>query len=192
LGAIVPTSGDIEISNMTPLDAINRWPGAISYVPQETFIIEGTVRENITLGYKSEQFSDDQVKLSLRKAQLESFIQTLPEGINTQVGEQGTRLSGGQKQRLGIARALVTNPKLLVLDEATSALDAETENLMSLAIQSLKGHVSVVIVAHRLSTVKNADQLIYLDNGAIRAAGTFEELRFQIPEFDNQSKLLGL
>jgi len=192
LGAIVPTSGEIKISNTTPLDAINRWPGAISYVPQETFIIEGTVRENITLGYRSEQFSDNQVELSLQKAQLESFIQTLPEGVNTQVGEQGTRLSGGQKQRLGIARALVTNPKLLVLDEATSALDAETENLMSLAIQRLKGQVSVIIVAHRLSTVKNADRLVYLDSGVIRAIGTFEELRIQIPEFDNQSKLLGL
>ena len=192
LGAIVPTSGEIKISNMAPLDAISRWPGAISYVPQETFIIDGTIRENITLGYESAQFSDSQIELSLQKAQLEAFISTLPEGLSTQVGEQGTRLSGGQKQRLGIARALVTNPKLLVLDEATSALDAETENLMSLAIQQLKGQVSVIIVAHRLSTVKNADQLVYLDNGVIRAKGIFEELRNLIPEFDNQSKLLGL
>jgi ATP-binding cassette, subfamily B, bacterial PglK len=192
LGVIEPNSGEISISGLSPLSAISRWPGAISYVPQETFVIEGTIRENITLGYADNQITDTRVIAAIQKAQLSTFINTLPDGIDTQVGEQGTRLSGGQRQRLGIARALVTNPKLLVLDEATSALDAETEHAMTHSIQELKGNTTVIIVAHRLSTVMNADQLIYLDNGLIRATGSFDELRSQIPEFDNQSKLLGL
>jgi ABC-type multidrug transport system fused ATPase/permease subunit len=144
------------------------------------------------LGYEPWQVSSKQLSLAIEKAQLEGFVRNLHEGLETKVGELGTRLSGGQKQRLGIARALVTNPKILVLDEATSALDAETENEMSKAIQELRGSVTIIMVAHRLSTVKNADRIIYLDSGVIRAIGNFEELRSAIPEFDNQAKLLGL
>jgi ATP-binding cassette subfamily C protein len=192
LGINEPKSGEILISGESPLNAINIWPGAMSYVPQETYIIEGTIRENITLGYEKNQISDEQIYSAIKRAQLDKFVLALEEGIETQVGEYGTRLSGGQKQRLGIARAIVTNPKLLVLDEATSSLDAETEFLMSQAIQELRGAATIIIVAHRLSTVKNADQLIYIDNGLIKAIGTFDQLKSKIPEFDNQTKLLGL
>jgi ATP-binding cassette, subfamily B, bacterial PglK len=192
LGVIEPSSGDILISNLHPLKCIEQWPGAISYVPQETFIVEGTIEENIKLGYLPIQITKEKVDLAIQKSQLGMFVETLPSGLDTQLGEDGIRLSGGQKQRLGIARGLVTNPKILVLDEATSALDAETENEMSKAIQEMKGLVTVIIVAHRLSTVKKADQIIYLDNGAIRAIGSFEEIRNAVPDFDNQAKLLGL
>jgi ABC-type bacteriocin/lantibiotic exporter with double-glycine peptidase domain len=113
-------------------------------------------------------------------------------GLETQVGERGTRMSGGQRQRLGIARALFTKPKLLVLDEATSALDGETEAAISQAIQELRGNVTVIMIAHRLSTVRNADSVIYMDKGKVIAIGTFEEVRAKVPDFDRQAKLMGL
>jgi ATP-binding cassette, subfamily B, bacterial PglK len=109
-----------------------------------------------------------------------------------QVGERGTKLSGGQRQRIGIARALLTEPKILILDEATSALDAITENEITNAITQLKGVVTVVVIAHRLSTVKNADKIIYLENGQVKAVGSFEDVRRKIPDFDRQAELMGL
>ena len=121
-----------------------------------------------------------------------SLIDSSPQGLETQVGERGTQLSGGQRQRLGIARALLTNPSLLVLDEATSALDAQTELLISDSIQKLKGKVTLIMVAHRLSTVRNADQVLYIDNGQVVARGTFEEVRTLVPNFDAQAELMGL
>ena len=108
------------------------------------------------------------------------------------MGERGARVSGGQRQRLGIARALFTKPKLLVLDEATSALDAETEANVAAAIQSLRGSTTVVMIAHRLATVRSADLVVYLDQGRALAMGTFEEVRAQVPDFDHQANLLGL
>ena len=119
-------------------------------------------------------------------------MQTLPNGINSQVGELGAKLSGGQRQRLGIARAMFTSPKLLVLDEATSSLDAETEESISRAIQNLRGSVTVIIVAHRLSTVREANLVLYMANGGILARGSFEEVRKMVPDFDRQAKLMGV
>jgi ABC-type multidrug transport system fused ATPase/permease subunit len=128
----------------------------------------------------------------LEIAQLADFVRSLPEGLDTQVGDRGAKLSGGQRQRLGIARALITNPKLLVFDEATSALDGQSELDVSDAIQNLKGSATVVMIAHRLSTVRNADQVIYMDGGKIIARGTFEEVRAKVNDFDKQAKLMGL
>jgi ABC-type bacteriocin/lantibiotic exporter with double-glycine peptidase domain len=115
-----------------------------------------------------------------------------PSGLDTLVGENGSKLSGGQRQRLGIARSLFTNPSLLVLDEATSALDAETEKLVSDWIKTLKGKVTVITVAHRLSTVRTADLVVYVGNGAIESVGTFDEIRNSVSNFDTQAKLMGL
>jgi ATP-binding cassette, subfamily B, bacterial PglK len=192
LGVFPPSDGKIKISGYEPLDAIARFPGSMSYVPQEVFISNGTIRENVSLGYPFNSDDEGQILLALKKAQLLDFVNSLPEGLATKVGENGANLSGGQRQRLGIARALFTRPKFLVLDEATSALDSEAEKMVSEAIQNLKGEVTLILIAHRLSTVRNADLVVYLENGMLRAHGTFEELRNLVPDFNVQAKLMGL
>ena len=192
LGVLNPSSGEIRISGEIVSQVVAKWPGSVSYVPQEVVVINGTVRENIILGFGDSQGYDQQVWRCLEIANLKSYVEELPKGLNTEIGDSGIILSGGQRQRLGIARALFTNPKLLVLDEATSALDAETEDMISRALIQLKGETSLVIVAHRLSTVRNADLVIYMERGEIQAAGTFAEVRMAVPNFDKQAKLMGL
>jgi ABC-type multidrug transport system fused ATPase/permease subunit len=192
LGVLKPSSGDVRISDLEPLAAISRWPGAISYVPQDVVISNGTIRENIAMGFPIEVASDELVWDALEIAQLTEFVKSLPLGLDTPVGERGTKISGGQRQRLGIARAMFTKPKLLVLDEATSSLDGQTEADISDAIQRLKGMVTVVLIAHRLSTVRNASLVVYMTNGEIVARGTFEEVRKAVPDFDHQAQLMGL
>jgi ABC-type bacteriocin/lantibiotic exporter with double-glycine peptidase domain len=155
-------------------------------------VINGSVRENISLGFENSEKFDDQVWKCLETANLREYVEEMPQGLETQIGDSGLILSGGQRQRLGIARALFTNPKLLVLDEATSALDAETENYISQALMKLKGQASLVIVAHRLSTVRTADLVLYMERGEVLHAGTFEEVRNAVPNFDKQAKLMGL
>jgi ABC-type multidrug transport system fused ATPase/permease subunit len=191
LGIIHPNFGKVEISGATPSQVVETWPGAIAYVPQETSIINGSIKENICLGYSDSEVPDDDVMELLRAVELEEFLET-PEGIHGSVGERGSKLSGGQKQRIGLARALFTRPKLLVLDEATSALDATTERKLTDYLNSLKGSLTMVVIAHRLSTVKDADRVIYLSQGKIRGIGTFEELRSRIPELESQAKAMGL
>jgi ABC-type multidrug transport system fused ATPase/permease subunit len=192
LGILEPKFGSVLISGFEPQVAISKWPGSISYVPQNTVTVNGTIEENVLLGYKInpkyEQYVDD----ALEAAELTDFIKNLPLGKKTAVGEKGTKLSGGQRQRIGIARALFTKPKVLVLDEATSSLDSITESKISHAIQELKGAVTVIVIAHRLSTVKFADQVIYMSKGKVEAHGTFEELRRKVPDFDLQANLMGL
>ena len=192
LGLLNPTSGSILISGLKPEEAIIKWPGAISYVPQDVVISNGTIRENVALGFNSKYVNEELVWDAIKAAQLHDYVNSLPEGLGTQVGERGTRMSGGQRQRLGIARALFTRPKLLVLDEATSALDGETELAISQAIQRLRGNVTVIMIAHRLSTVRNADSIIYMDKGKVISIGTFDEVRVNVPNFDQQAKLMGL
>lgn len=192
LGLLEPESGRVLISGLPPQDAIIKWPGAISYVPQDVVISNGTIRENVGLGFSAEQIKEELVWDAISAAQLSNYVASLPLGLDTQVGERGTRMSGGQRQRLGIARALFTKPKLLILDEATSALDGETEAAISQAIQKLRGNVTVIMIAHRLSTVKNADSVIYMDQGNVMAIGSFEEVRSKVPDFDHQAKLMGL
>ena len=192
LGVINPDSGQVVISGNSPLVSISKWPGAIGYVPQDVVISNDDIRNNVSLGFPSDEAHVPYILESLEKAQLTELISSLPDGINSYVGDRGTKLSGGQRQRLGIARALFTRPSLLVLDEATSALDGETEEMISRSIHLLRGKVTVVLVAHRLSTVRAADRIYYLEEGAIKAAGTFDEVRAQIPNFDKQAKLMGL
>ena len=192
LGLLAPEGGSVLISGLKPEDAIVKWPGAISYVPQDVVISNGTIRENVGLGFNSEYVSEELVWDAIKAAQLDGYVNSLPLGLETQVGERGTRMSGGQRQRLGIARALFTRPKLLVLDEATSALDGETEAAISQAVQQLRGTVTVIMIAHRLSTVRNADSVIYMDKGKVIAIGSFEEVRAKVPDFDRQAKLMGL
>jgi ABC-type multidrug transport system fused ATPase/permease subunit len=192
LGVLLPDSGEILISGQRPPVAISTWPGAIAYVPQDVAIFNGTIRNNVAIGFENEDVQEDYIYEALRIAQLDEFVRSLPLGLDSPIGENGANLSGGQRQRLGIARALYTKPKLLVLDEATSSLDGEVEENITEALNKLKGSVTVVLIAHRLSTVRNSDLVIYLEDGKIRASGNFEEVRKQVPNFDRQAYLTGL
>jgi ABC-type multidrug transport system fused ATPase/permease subunit len=192
LGILEPDEGEVKISGVNPKNAIQKWPGSISYVPQSIFISMDSVRGNIGLGYPSTQIPDDRVWEALTLVKLDQMVKDLENGLDSTLGEGGAEISGGQRQRIGIARALFTKPKVLVLDEATSALDAQTEKVISDSIEKLLGQTSVIIVAHRLSTVRRATQVVYIDNGSILASGTFEEVRSLVPDFDQQAKLMGL
>ena len=192
LGVLEPSGGKILISGMPPLKAITKWSGAISYVPQDVMISNGTIRENVALGFPSECAEDSLIWNALEVAQLSDFVKTLPEGLDSQVGDRGTKISGGQRQRLGIARAMFTKPALLVLDEATSSLDGETEANINESVQNMRGEVTVIMIAHRLSTVRNADLVVYMESGNMVATGNFEEVRKLVPNFDKQAQLMGL
>jgi ABC-type multidrug transport system fused ATPase/permease subunit len=185
-------SGSVLISGLAPLEAIAKWPGAIGYVPQEVVILNATVRENVVFGYGENEVPENLVEEALRKAHLFEHVSGLSNGINSYVGDRGTKLSGGQRQRLGIARALVSKPKLLILDEATSSLDGKSEADISDSINEFRGEVTTLVIAHRLSTIRNADKVIYMNKGKIEFIGTFDEVRKNVPEFDNQAKLMGL
>jgi ABC-type multidrug transport system fused ATPase/permease subunit len=192
LGMFQPTSGRVLIGGQEPLDLIRRYPGAIAYVPQDVSIIQGTIRENIALGFPSLEATDSRINATIQIAGLTEFIRSLPKGIDTEVGPRGSKLSGGQRQRLGIARALFTRPKLIIFDESTSALDAETEMKVASSIDSIPYETTMVIIAHRLSTIQKADAVAYVDNGRLVAKGTFNEIRRLVPDFDNQAKLMGI
>jgi subfamily B ATP-binding cassette protein MsbA len=156
------------------------WRSQIGYVSQETVVFDDTIANNISL-WRGDVTTDDalreRVKDAARRAYAHHFIDDLPDGYQTVVGEQGVRLSGGQRQRLFIARELFKRPNLLILDEATSALDTESERYIQESIDALKGEMTVVIIAHRLSTIKNVDQVYVLDDGRVIESGSYEELR---------------
>ena len=192
LGLLEPDHGSITISEKSPRQAIKSWPGAISYVPQDILISEGSILENVILGYDFSEVPFEQIEKSLEIAQLSDVVSRMHDGLQTQVGDRGMLLSGGQRQRLGIARALLSNPKLIVLDEATSSLDGQTEADFSQAITKMKNTATVILVAHRLSTVRTADQVIYVADGKIEAKGTFDQVREQVADFEKQAQLMGL
>lgn len=186
-----PKSGTVLIGGLSPKDFVHNHPGSLAFVPQDIAIIDATIIENVTLNAADNLHLAD-VENALRRASIWEDVEQMPNGMDTMVGERGLRLSGGQKQRLGIARALYTNPSIILFDEATSALDAKTEKLVTEAIYQQKGSVTLVVIAHRLSTVRNADQVVLLDEGKVLAIGTFEEVRAKVPSFDEQAKLVNL
>jgi len=190
LGMYEPTSGYVKVSGLPPREAVKTWPGAISYVPQDITIIDGTIAKNIALQDSDQQ--KNQIHTSLERAHLLNDAMAMNNKLNEVVGERGTRLSGGQRQRLGIARALYTNPKMIIFDEATSSLDPITEKSVTDAIYSKKIGVTLIVIAHRLSTVRHADLVILLDQGRLIAKGTFDEVRSLAPKFDEQAKLVNL
>jgi len=192
LGVLHPDAGDVSISDASPREATSRWPGAIGYIPQAVALVAGSVRQNVALGLPDEAIDDELAWEALRRAHLAEFLVANREGLDTPIGERGFKLSGGQRQRLGIARALYTRPRLLVLDEATSALDAETEQAIIQTLRELEGEVTTLTVAHRLATVRHADQVLYLSKGRIEARGSFEEVRSSVPDFNKAAALLGL
>jgi ABC-type multidrug transport system fused ATPase/permease subunit len=192
LGVVDPDLGSVTISGVDPRTAVGMWPGAVAYVPQTVGLTEGTIRENVALGLPDLAIDDSMVWEALERAHLAEFLRDTREGLDTIVGERGVRLSGGQRQRLGIARALYTRPRLLVLDEATSALDAETEQAITETLQELEGEVTTITIAHRLATIRFADEVIFMRNGVIEARGTFDQVRASTPDFERQAQLLGL
>ena len=190
LGMYEPTSGNIKVSGLPPREAVKTWPGLISYVPQDIAIIDGTIAKNIALQDSDQQ--KNQIRTSLERAHLLDDVLAMSNKLNEVVGERGTRLSGGQRQRLGIARALYTNPEMIIFDEATSSLDPITEKSVTDAIYNKRSGVTLIVIAHRLSTVRHADLVILLDQGKLIAKGTFDEVRSLAPKFDEQAKLVNL
>jgi ABC-type multidrug transport system fused ATPase/permease subunit len=178
LGLLRPTKGAITVDgNPVTDEQLRAWQKSLGYVPQDIFLTDTSVAENIALGIPKTQIDQDQVQRCARMAQVHEFISNeLPNQYETLVGERGVRLSGGQRQRIGIARALYHNPEVLVFDEATSALDTVTERAVMEAIDALAHQKTIIIIAHRLSTVRNCDQIVLLEKGQIKAKGRFEEL----------------
>jgi len=192
MGVLSPSEGEVLISGFSPLDATTKYAGAVAYVPQTVEVFPGSITTNISLGYLSETTNFDQIKKVAKLAMLSEYIETLPEGYETNLGDRGVKLSGGQRQRLGIARALYTNPKLIVFDEATSALDGITEQDITDSLMALKGEVTILMIAHRLSSIRKADKVVYVESGKIIAIGTFDEVRNKVSNFDLQATAMGL
>ena len=189
LGLLTPTSGMISTQGKDIHADLPSWYQKIGYVPQDPYLGNGTLREAVAFGIPRQYIDDDRVLYCLELAELMSVVKTLEDGINTPIGENGNRLSGGQRQRAGIARAMYRNPSLLVMDEATSALDNETEHKITETINRISQDITVIIVAHRLSTVRNVNQLVYLSQGRIANKGTFKEVQAANEEFANLVRL---
>jgi ATP-binding cassette subfamily C protein len=192
LGVIEQDQGKVLISGEAPSDSISFWPGAIGYVPQSVQIMNSSLYDNVTLSSGVSHGAKKSVLDALRIAQLEEFVLELPDGMETIVGEMGSKLSGGQKQRVGIARAMFSNPRLIILDEATSALDGFTEQEFTQAIEEIRGERTVIIIAHRLTTLRNAHRICYLEKGEIIADGPISEVRAKVPEFNKLAEEAGL
>jgi ABC-type multidrug transport system fused ATPase/permease subunit len=176
LGLLDPKNGSVSINGLSIGEVKRQWQHIVGYIPQTIFLMDDSLRRNIAIGIADSEIDEVAIHDALKSAQLEDFVASLPEGLDTVVGERGVRLSGGQRQRIGIARALYHRPSVLVLDEATSSLDTETEKGVMQAVQALQGDKTVIIVAHRLSTVEYCDRLYRLDAGRIVDEGTFDEV----------------
>ena len=177
LGLITPSQGKLKIDH-TQVDNNNvrDWQSQIGFVPQTIFLSDSTIRENIAFGIDKATIDDNRVLECLRLAHLEEFVSTLANGLNTTVGERGVQMSGGQRQRIGIARALYRDPQILIFDEATSALDGTTEKAIMEAVQDFAGKKTIILIAHRLTTVRKCDRLYILEEGAIVGHGTYTQL----------------
>ncbi len=191
LGLLVPSVGEIMIDN-TKITEINRRASQqmIGYVPQDIYLSDDTIRNNIAFGVPEKEIDEQKVHLAAKTAALDDFIKReLPQKYDTQIGERGVRLSGGQKQRIGLARALYRNPELLVLDEATSSLDGSTEEAVLRAIQNASKARTVIMIAHRLNTLKDCDQIYVIENGKILSQGTYDELLHHDETFMRMAKV---
>ncbi|QIM15881.1 ABC transporter ATP-binding protein [Leucobacter insecticola] len=191
LGLSQPSNGTITLDGEPLSSVLQQWRGRVGYVPQRVALFDGTIAQNVALTW-GDDIDRDRVMNALERAQLGALVAERAGGIDERIGERGVSLSGGQQQRLGIARALYTDPLVLVLDEATSSLDTKTEDEVTKSIRSLQGEVTLISVAHRLSTIKDYDQVCYLDDGVIAAHGTFAQLARQHPAFAEQVALAGL
>ena len=189
LGLHIPDEGRICVDGRDINENMPGWQIGIGLVPQDVFLLDESLTANIAFGIADEEIEIDQVRRAVEQAQLTEFAESLDHGLDSVIGERGMRISGGQRQRIGIARSLYSSPSLLVLDEATSALDNETELRISETIQSLHGSLTMIVVAHRLSTIKNCDRILFLDGGEVQDIGTFNELVDRNPQFANLANL---
>jgi ABC-type multidrug transport system fused ATPase/permease subunit len=171
LGLLNPNQGIVKVNQVPISNATKSWQRNIGYVPQSIYLIDDTLRKNIAFGLSEDDIDDDLVNEAIRSAQLENLVLQLSNGIDTEIGERGVRLSGGERQRIGIARALYNSPKILVLDEATSSLDVNTERDVMKSVLLLKNKITIIIVAHRLTTVENCDYIYKINNGKIEEEG---------------------
>lgn len=192
LGLLPPLSGTLTINDVPAHMAVLQSPASAAYVPQDVFVANESIAYNIALGIHPKDIDATRIWQVLEQVGLASYVRNQREGLSTMVGEGGVRLSGGQRQRVGIARALYSRPRLLVLDEATSSLDSQTESEITQVIDQTRGTTTLIVIAHRLSTVRSVDQVLYLDGGRQRAIGSFEEVRKANPDFDEQARLLGI
>lgn len=191
LGLSVPSSGQIMIDGIPLESVIAAWRSRVGYVPQRVALFDGSIAQNVALTWDGD-FDREKVQFALERARLDTLVSSRSRGIDERIGERGVSLSGGQQQRLGIARALYADPLVLVLDEATSSLDTKTEDDVTQAIRGLQGQVTLISVAHRLSTIKDYDHIVYLDDGIVLGKGTFAELALALPAFGEQVALAGL
>lgn len=184
LGLLEPESGTVRVDGVDIREGdVRRWRRAIGYVPQTIYLLDDTIRRNIALGLPDEEIDEAALARAVRAAQLEDFIARQPEGLDTVVGENGLRISGGERQRIGIARALYHDPSVLILDEATSSLDTITESEVIRSVEEMRGMRTIIMIAHRLSTVRNCDCLYFLRDGRVETKGTYDELRDRNLEF---------
>jgi ABC-type multidrug transport system fused ATPase/permease subunit len=184
LGLLAPDTGEVRVDGNDIQKNLRNWQDQIGYVPQSIFLTDDTLRRNVAFGLPDEQINDAAVQRAIRAAQLEEFVDSLPDGLETFVGERGIRLSGGQRQRIGIARAIYHDPAVLVLDEATSSLDTETERGVMQAITALQGSKTILIIAHRLSTVEHCNRLYRMQDGRVVEEGAPNTMAFDEPARD--------
>lgn len=175
-GLMAPTSGTVSADGKDVYEAAGRWRRQLGYVPQSIYLTDDTLRRNIAFGQPDERIDEQRLARALKLAKLEEIVANLPDGLDTTLGDRGIRLSGGQRQRVGIARALYNDPSVLIFDEATSSLDTETEHEVNNAIQTLKGSKTLIVIAHRLTTVRQCNRLVYLKDGRVEDIGSFDEL----------------
>ena len=187
LGLLEPQKGVISVDDVDIETNIRGWQQNIGYIPQQIYLLDDTIRKNIAFGIPEDKIDEKKVQAAVEAAQLQELIERLPSGIDTVVGERGVLLSGGQQQRIGIARALYDNPQVLVMDEATSALDNITEKFVIQAIEQLRGDRTIIMIAHRLTTVKNCDTIYLMNEGKITEQGTYDELLEHSDEFRRMS-----
>jgi ATP-binding cassette, subfamily B, bacterial PglK len=183
IGLLEPTSGAVTVDGRALPDVIRGWQASLGVVPQMVFLIDDSLRRNIALGVPDDQVDEVALTEAIEQAQLNEFVASLPDGLATIVGERGVRISGGQRQRIAIARALYHEPAVLIMDEGTSALDTTTESMLMRAVEELRGSRTVILVAHRLSTVRGCDRVLYVEDGQVSGGGDFAELERSTPRF---------
>ena len=186
-----PTQGRIQIDGEPITPGPDFWRGRIGYVPQAIYLMDDTLRRNLAIGVPDSEIDEIRIQEIIQIAQLDDVLASLPSGLDSEIGDRGVRLSGGQRQRIGIARALYSDPEVLVLDEATSALDSSTEQDVAQSIEKLAREKTIIVIAHRLGTIQRCDKLFFIDGGTVAASGDFDSLLATCPPFRRMAEIAG-